>query len=111
MNENFCLSLGFLPPSFSAAIVDSGKYFHGAHAHFVFSEIQLYNPALEFCLQAKALKQKFFEKQIFTMVITNKYLYIISRQGFIRQAKNPLIYGISCIDEVKNEVSRRGSKF
>lgn len=72
---------------------------------------KLYNPALEFCLQAKALKQKFFEKQIFTMVITNKYLYIISRQGFIRQAKNPLIYGISCIDEAKNEVSRRGSKF
>ena len=62
-------------------------------------------------MQAKALKQKFFEKQIFTMVITNKYLYIISRQGFIRQAKNPLIYGISCIDEVKNEVSRIGGKF
>ena len=45
------------------------------------------------------------------MVITNKYLYIISRQGFIRQAKNPLIYGISCIDEVKNEVSRIGGSF
>lgn len=72
---------------------------------------KLYNPALEFCLQAKALKQKLFEKQIFAMVITNKYLYIISRQGFIRQAKNSLIYGISCIDEAKNEVSRRGSKF
>ena len=40
------------------------------------------------------------------MVKTNKYLYIISRQGFIRQAKNPLIYGISCIDEAKNEVSK-----
>lgn len=45
------------------------------------------------------------------MVKTNKYLYIISRKGFIRQAKNPLIYGISCIDEVKNEVSRIGGKF
>ena len=45
------------------------------------------------------------------MVKTNKYLYIISRQGFIRQAKNPLIYGISWIDEVKNEVSRIGGKF